>query len=92
MVSQPCPVGNDENHTSLCFVKPDLGITEQRIGASASQEVKDEELTQIALGLISNKESIQMGLANASCPMEEYVQFDKDKIGFVHVSARISSL
>ena len=30
-----------------------------------------------------------MGLANAECPMEEYVQFDKDQIGTVHVSNKV---
>ena len=51
-----------------------------------------KERTQIALGLISTKDSIMMGLANASCPMEEYIQFDKNKIGVVLVSDRINEM
>ena len=32
-----------------------------------------------------------MGLANSACEMEEYIQFDKDKIGKVLVSTKVST-
>ena len=68
LVAHPCPEGNDQQHTSLCFVEPILNKESDRLRESEKQalvpnrnEMRDEgpaELSQIALGLISNKESV----------------------------------